>query len=244
MVCFFLFFPFLRHIFRKFFQMKNSILVAVCSLAGVCASSAQAGMAQAGVYSLTTYRFDAPTGDTDVAREGLVERIRYRTDGYYSQYLAILLGAWVIPATSTSPGFYNFQIFTAADASALSNGSTLQFSNMYDGRVAPAFTSVGGTYSLSSFAQNSPSMFTTTFQNTASESWFAFITFSASPQIGGVNLFALYSPENELLGASSADLSAATEFTPVISTFSAVPAPGAVALLGLAGVFGVRRRRN
>ncbi len=239
MVCFFLFFPFLRHIFRKFFQMKNSILVAVCSLASVCASSAQAG-----VYTLTTYRFDSPTGDTHVARDLLFEKIRIRTDGYYSQFLGILLGAWGLDATSTSPGFYNFQIFTAADASALSNGSTLQFSNMYDGRVAPAFTSVGGTYSLSSFAQNSPSMFTTTFQNTASESWFAFITFSASPQIGGVNLFALYSPENQLLGASSADLSAATEFTPVISTFSAVPAPGAVALLGLAGVFGARRRRN
>ena len=68
--------------------------------------------------------------------------------------------------------------------------------------------------------------------------------FRRVPKIGGVNLFALYSPENALLGASSADLSAATEFTPVISIFSAVPAPGAVALLGLAGVFGARRRRN
>ena len=238
MVCLFLFLPFLRHVFRKYFQMKNSILVAVCSLASVCASSAQAG-----VYTLTTYRFDSPTGDTHVARDLLFEKIRIRTDGYYSQFLGILFGAWGLDATSTSPGFYNFQIFTA-DASALSNGSTLQFSNSYGESIVPGFTSVGGTYSLSSFAQNSPSMFTTTFQNTASESWFAFITFSASPQIGGVNLFALYSPENALLGASSADLSAATEFTPVISTFSAVPAPGAVALLGLAGVFGARRRRN
>ena len=105
--------------------MKKSILVAVCSLAGVCASSAQAG-----VYTLTTYRFDSPTGDTHVARDLLFEKIRIRTDGYYSQFLGILLGAWGLDATSTSPGFYNFQIFTA-DASALSNGSRLQFSNSY-----------------------------------------------------------------------------------------------------------------
>ena len=237
-MCLFLFLPFLRHIFRKYFQIKKSILVAVCSLAGVCASSAQAG-----VYSLTTYRFDSPTGDTHVARDLLIEKIRIREDGFYSAWLEEVLVFFVLPAINNSPGFYNFQIFTA-DASALSNGSTLQFSNSYGESIVPGFTSVGGTHSLSSFAQNSPSMFTTTFQNTASESWFAFITTSASAQTGGVNAFTLYSPENALLGASTADLSAATEFTPVISTFSAVPAPGAVALLGLAGVFGARRRRN
>ena len=242
------FFPFLRNVNKKYFQMKKSILVAVCSLAGVCASSAQAG-----VYTLTTYKFFSPA-------ETAAQTVQSITANAHSDIdtdrlgpplpnggmdIGLFLASWggaFVAQPSTPPSWYYVQIFYA-NASAISNGSNLVFSNNYDDIIVSA-SSAGSQYSLSSFAQNSPSTFTTTFQDTRSEFWFAFITTSASAQTGGVNAFTLYSPENALLGASTADLSAATEFTPVISTFSAVPAPGAVALLGLAGVFGARRRRN
>ena len=131
-----------------------------------------------------------------------------------------------------------------AEYTPILNGSTLQLSNSYGDSIVPQLTSAGTGYSLwSTPVQNSASMFTTTYQGTTSNATlFAFITASSSSQTGGANTFAFYNAQNTLMASGTADLSSATETTAAV--YTTTPAPGAVALLGLAGAFGARRRRN
>lgn len=223
--------------------MKNSTLVMMCSLAGACAVSAHAQL-----YSLTTYKvFTTP--DTAALKVGaVISRLAgdlEAHDPYFGSNIGKILGAWggTFNPPSPSPTWYYVQMFYA-DSTEIYNGSTLQFSNSYGAPIVPALTSATSQYSLwSAPVQNSASMFTTTYQSVVSnETWFAFITASNSSETGGANTFALYNAQNGLMASGTADLSSATDTTAAV--YTTTPAPGAVALLGLAGAFGARRRRN
>jgi len=200
--------PFLRHISRKYFQMKNSILVAVCSLAGVCASSAQAG------YILMALPISISSKPGKPGKPPSIE-IEYQQSFGYSSGVSV--GEYVV--LSLAPGHTDPDI-DPVDIYAYNSSGTL----------------ISGVWS---YVRNSDGM---SFTMTALQASTGYFTFIEPNEV--VSQYSVYSSIGGLIESGSLDITTATSTTAAVSTPTYTPAPGAVALLGLAGVFGARRRRN
>jgi len=178
--------------------MKHSTLVMMCSLAGVCAGSAQAGF-------VLTAQLEQPPFP-----------ICYNQSFTYSS--GVSAGDYVVlslnPRDSEDADVDPVDIFT------------------YDS----SGTQISGVWVKTMIAGGSR------FTMTALEDSTGYFTFLEP--LKAIALYSVYSSDGTLIESGALDPDLATDTTAAVSTVTATPAPGAAALLGLAGVFGARRRRN
>lgn len=178
--------------------MKHSILVMMCSLAGVCAGSAQAG------FVLTAQK------QQPVFPIYFNQSFTYSSGVSAGDYVVLSLN----PRDSEEADADPDDIFT------------------YDS----SGTQIFGVWVQTTM--NGGSSFTMTALQ-ESTGYFTFLQ-----PLKAIALYSVYSSDGTLIESGALDPDMATDTTAAVSTVTATPAPGAAALLGLAGVFGARRRRN